>query len=67
MDEMIRTLASYFREMQDKGALRRFEEFKMRKKYRGDDTKRTIRDYVDIFPAGTLKRASYSKKIMEEI
>jgi AcrR family transcriptional regulator len=75
IDEVIKTLASYFENMQQKGELRDFDthvaaraflgmffsyflsqEFKMRKKYKGDDSKRTIEEYVSIFVNGTLKK-----------
>lgn len=75
MDELFKTLASYFDRLQQRGILRRFDsefgaraflgmffsyfmaqEFKMRKKYRDDDTERTIKEYVDLFIKGTIKK-----------
>ncbi len=74
IDEVIKTLASYFENMQKKGVLNEFDvnmgaraflgmffsyfnaqEFKMRKKFRGDDRERTIKEYVRIFAEGTKR------------
>ncbi|MFN3395825.1 MAG: TetR/AcrR family transcriptional regulator [Thermodesulfovibrionales bacterium] len=74
IDEVIRTLASYFEEMQEKGMLSEFDadmgaraffgmffsyfnaqEFKMRKKFKGDDREKTIREFIRIFSEGTKR------------
>lgn len=74
IDEVIRTLASYFEEMQGKGILSEFDtdmgaraflgmffsyfnaqEFKMRKKFKGDDREKTIREFIRIFAEGTKR------------
>ncbi len=74
IDEMFGTLASYFKEMQKAGILRKFDaefgakaflgmffsyfnaqELMMRKKYRFNDTDRTIEEFVGIFIKGTAK------------
>jgi AcrR family transcriptional regulator len=74
IDEVIKTLASYFEEMQRKRILSRFDaemgaraflgmffsyfnaqEFKMRRKFTGDDTERTIKEYIRIFSKGTKR------------
>lgn len=76
IDEIIKTLASYFDKMQRQGKLitvdveyyaRAFlgmffsyfmsQEIKMRKKYRADDTEKTIKEYVKLFVRGTLKNS----------
>ncbi len=75
MDELFKTLASYFDRLQQRGILRRFDsefgaraflgmffsyfmaqEFKMRKKYRDEGTERTIKEYVNLFIKGTIKK-----------
>lgn len=77
VDEVIKTLASYFEDMQQKGELKEFDatvaaraflgmffsffisqEIKMRKKYKGDDTEKTISEYINIFVNGTLKKGN---------
>lgn len=74
IDEMFDTLASYFKEMQRKGTLRKFsaefgaraflgmffsyfnaQELMMRKRYRFEDTDRTIQEFIEIFIKGTSK------------
>lgn len=74
IDEVIRTLASYFEEMQEKGILSEFDtdmgaraflgmffsyfnaqEFKMRKKFKGDDREKTIHEFIRIFAEGTKR------------
>lgn len=74
IDEVIKTLASYFENMQKKGVLNEFDvdmgaraflgmffsyfnaqEFKMGKKFRGDDREMTIKEYVRIFAKGTKR------------
>lgn len=74
IDEVIRTLASYFEEMQGKEILSEFDtdmgaraflgmffsyfnaqEFKMRKKFKGDDREKTIREFIRIFAEGTKR------------
>lgn len=74
IDEVIKTLASYFEEMQNRGILNEFDadigaraflgmffsyfnaqEFKLRKKFKGDDRERTIKGFVRIFAKGTKK------------
>lgn len=74
IDEVIRTLASYFEEMQEKGVLSEFDadmgaraflgmffsyfnaqEFKMRRKFKGDDREKTIREFIRVFSKGTKR------------
>lgn len=74
IDEVIKTLASYFESMQTAGILNKFDaemgaraflgmffsyfnaqEFKMRKKFKGDDRERTIKEFVRIFAEGTKR------------
>ena len=82
IDNVIKTLASYFEKLKTKGLLIDFnselgaraflgmffsyfnaQELKMRKKYKGDDTEMTIREYVNIFVNGTLKGVSRQEEM----
>lgn len=82
IDNVIKTLASYFEKLKTKGLLKDFnselgaraflgmffsyfnaQELKMRKKYKGDDTEMTIREYVNIFVNGTLKAVSRQEEM----
>lgn len=83
VDDVIKTLASYFEKLKAKGLLTEFDselgaraflgmffsyftaqELKMRKKYKGDDTEMTIKEYVNIFVNGTLKAVSRQKRML---
>ncbi|GER94141.1 TetR/AcrR family transcriptional regulator [hot springs metagenome] len=82
IDDVIKTLASYFEKLKTKGLLKDFnselgaraflgmffsyftgQELKKRKKYKGDDTEMTIREYVNIFVNGTLKPVSRQERM----